>query len=66
MDTTIVREYKGQHIYIYPHLTMKGWSLTVNLDNGITWADRDTFVGTLEEVAREGARRGQQLIDNRL
>lgn len=66
MNTTIVKEYKGQQIYIYPHPNTAGWSITVNLESGIEWADRETIVGTLEEVVQEGAKRGQQLIDNRL
>lgn len=66
MDVTIIREYKGQKIYVFTHLNAAGWLIKVNLENGIEWKDENTFVGSLEEVGQEGVRRGQQLIDNRL
>ncbi|PUA20249.1 hypothetical protein [Glaciimonas sp. PCH181] len=66
MNVTIIKEYKGQKIYIYTRSYTSGWLIKVNLENGIEWVDQDTFVGTLEEVGLEGAKRGQQLIDNRL
>lgn len=66
MNVTIIKEYKGQKIYIYTRLHTSGWLIKVNLENGIEWVDQDAFIGTLDEVGLEGTKRGQQLIDNRL
>ncbi|QRX83545.1 hypothetical protein [Glaciimonas sp. PAMC28666] len=66
MDVTIIREYKGQKIYVFTRLDTAGWLIKVNLENGIEWKDDRAFVGSLDEVGQEGVKRGQQLIDNRL
>ena len=66
MNVTIVKEYKGQKMTIHSRLHTEGWTIKVNLENGIEWLDKGAFVATLDEVGQEGTRRGQQLIDNRL